>query len=91
MPRSNIDFSISARGTRPGGDLGLRDQLVGVGLAVLDVECGAARRGLEAGQRGLLLREPAQQIRARDGRANLALGDAVAGADVELNRAGAIA
>jgi hypothetical protein len=69
-------------------DLGLRDELLRVRLAVLDIELAAADAGLEPRERGLLLREPALQLGARDRRERLAERDLVAGTDVEVDRAG---
>jgi hypothetical protein len=80
-----VDVDLALRGLAI--DVGLRDHLVGVGAAVLDVELPATERRLQAGKRRLLLRELALQIRARDRGDHLAALDAVARANREVDGA----
>src|SRR5690606_3071501 len=79
-----VDLDLARRGLPI--DLGLRDQLVGVRAAVLDIEVRAPDARLETREGRLLLREPALQLGAIDRRDLLAARDLVAGTDVEVDR-----
>ena len=81
-----VDLDLARRGLAI--DLGLRDQLLRVGAAVLDIKSRTADTGVEAGERRLLLEQLAAELGTRDRRELLVLGDLVAGANMEVDRAG---